>query len=378
MRRKQIAIVLQTVNGCRRPIVLGVSRYTAQRADWSLRWCFVDRSPLDEGYLSNVDGILCVTEDPAWAESVFNRSRPVVLAGCRPLAADHGAVFCDPEKTGALAAQHLHQSGHDHLACLYQQGELGESLRRGFVEQARRQEVEAKVLCLPATSDEMNNGFQATISDWLLKLPRPTGLFVSCDRWGANLCELARESHIVVPEDLAVIAPGNDLDIASMSRPALSIVEQPCENIGLQAAALLADMLGGGTSRHVALSPQQVLRCASTDSLATADVNVRQAVEYIRQNAHRPIGVRDVLKSVHSSRRALEQRFRRALRRTIMEEIRRTRFELASSFLAKGSLPISQVALQCGLGSSAHLNQLTRRYTGLSPREVRQRARLES
>ena len=135
-----------------------------------------------------------------------------------------------------------------------------------------------------------------------MTLPRPTGLFVTCDRWGTNLCELARETHIVVPEDLAIVAPGNDFDMASVSQPALSIIDQPWESIGSKAAALLADMMAGAGPRLVALSPQHVQRCTSTNSLATADAHVRQAVAFIHHHAHQPIGVRDVLKSVHSSR----------------------------------------------------------------------------
>ena len=99
---------------------------------------------------SCADGLILVCEDPAWVENAVERSQPAVIAGCRPLTANRAAVYCDPRKIGELAAQHLRQSGHNYLACLCHEGDLAQGLRHGFVEQARRHEIEPAVHFLPA------------------------------------------------------------------------------------------------------------------------------------------------------------------------------------------------------------------------------------
>ena len=85
-------------------------------------------------------------------------------------------------------------------------------------------------------------------------------------------------------------------------------------------------------------------------------------MQFIRAHAHQPIGVRDVLKAAHSSRPALEQKFRRMLHRTIMEEIRCARLDLALQLIADDSVSLNHIAPRCGLSTSTQLSQLTRRY----------------
>jgi LacI family transcriptional regulator len=70
---------------------------------------------------------------------------------------------------------------------------------------------------------------------------------------------------------------------------------------------------------------------------------------------------------VDNSRRSLEQRFRKQVGRTIMEEIRRAHIRLALKLLAETHVPMSEVAKRCGLTSATQLGALVRRYTGKTP-----------
>ena len=92
------------------------------------------------------------------------------------------------------------------------------------------------------------------------ELPRPTGMFVVCGRLAANLCELALKLGRIVPNDLAIIATGNDLAAALVSRPSLSTVGNTTREIGFQAAAEVSRLSGRLPGRQIVLSPGHVVR----------------------------------------------------------------------------------------------------------------------
>src|SRR5690606_32354367 len=48
------------------------------------------------------------------------------------------------------------------------------------------------------------------IRDWLLGLPRPTGVLAPNDLWAVELIKICREIDLRVPEDIAVLGVDND------------------------------------------------------------------------------------------------------------------------------------------------------------------------
>ena len=70
----------------------------------------------------------------------------------------------------------------------------------------------------------------------------------------------------------------------------------------------------------------------SSNLQAVPDVYVAAAVRFIQEQSHRPFKVDDILRAVPIARRALERRFRKWLKRSILEEIRRAHVERAKLF----------------------------------------------
>jgi LacI family transcriptional regulator len=111
----------------------------------------------------------------------------------------------------------------------------------------------------------------------------------------------------------------------------------------------------------------EVVARQSTDVLATDDKRVILALDFIRQNARRPISSRDVARFVGVSRAALGPRFKAVTRRTVNEEIRRVRLDLVKDLLAHSSTPIKQIAIETGFSGVEYLTRVFRAATGQTP-----------
>jgi LacI family transcriptional regulator len=98
-------------------------------------------------------------------------------------------------------------------------------------------------------------------------------------------------------------------------------------------------------------------------------------VRFIRERAHAGIDVADVVAHARTSRRWLEQRFRKQLDRTPAEEIRRVKIERVRRLLAAGDEPLEDVASACGFDYAEVMTRVFRRETGMTPSAYRRRFR---
>ena len=123
------------------------------------------------------------------------------------------------------------------------------------------------------------------------------------------------------------------------------------------------------------VAPHQITVRQSSDILAVGDQNIANAVQFIVKNAHRPIGVLDLLCQVPLSRRTLEQRFQSVLGCTPAEKIRHVRIQLAQQKLVDTNDSIESIAQRCGFSGDNQMVAVFRRVLGITPRQYRQRYR---
>ena len=109
----------------------------------------------------------------------------------------------------------------------------------------------------------------------------------------------------------------------------------------------------------------------STDIVAFDDPEVAAALHFLHDHAGEPIAVGDVVEHLLISRRSLEMRFRKAVGRTIHEELQRVRLERAKRLLLETDLPIPSVAEAAGFASPSYLGQVFRRTFGVTPARYR-------
>lgn len=228
-----------------------------------------------------------------------------------------------------------------------------------------------------ATPDTCRDENPAAIMAWLGRLKKPCGVFALCDRWARMVARYARAAQLRVPEDIALIGVDNDAFECEIASPPLSSVAVPWRSVGEAAARLVLHGLNGEAiaGRRVLIDPLDVVVRRSSDAFAINDWSVSKAVAWIHGHAEGRLTVPMIAKAIRVSRRRLERQFRSQLGRTVVEEIRRTRVELARQLLRTTELPLPEVARRCGFTTSALLNVAFRREVGVPPGAYRRSAR---
>lgn len=96
-----------------------------------------------------------------------------------------------------------------------------------------------------------------------------------------------------------------------------------------------------------------------------------EAMRFIRENAHRPIAVRDVAAQCGIERRTLERRFNRARLPSVGRSIILQRIARAELLLAETPMQVKEVAYACGFGSPQRMIYDFRRVRGVTPGSLR-------
>src|SRR5262249_13235700 len=202
---------------------------------------------------------------------------------------------------------------------------------------------------------------------WVESLPKPVGIMACYDFKGQQLLDICRELDIAVPEQMAVIGVDNDVRLCRLCTPPLSSVIPDTHRTGYEAARLLDRMMQGETIRETAIlvPPRGIAERQSTDVYAIEDEDLVTALRFIREHACTGIGVADVLRVVPLSRRMLEHRFQKLVRRTPHAEIIRIRMERVARLLRETERPLTEVAARSGFESAEYLSVAFKKYTGV-------------
>jgi LacI family transcriptional regulator len=174
---------------------------------------------------------------------------------------------------------------------------------------------------------------------------------------------------------VAVLGAGNTALLCDLMEPALSSLEYGFERVGLRAAELLERLMSGKRAPRapVLLAPSGIVSRRSSDMFAVDDPVVSAALRAIWARSAKPLRVSTVLEEVPSSRRTLERRFRRAMGRSLHDEIRRSHVERSKRLLVETREPLKVVAARAGFLDAPQFSRVFRAAEGLSPQEYRDR-----
>jgi LacI family transcriptional regulator len=214
------------------------------------------------------------------------------------------------------------------------------------------------------------------LSHWLKMLPKPVGVMTCNDARAQQVIDACKLADLNVPEAVAVIGVDNDDLVCDTTAPPLSSVTLGTEKAGYETAELLDKMMSKRKikSPRIAILPTHVEIRQSSDILAIEDPEVAKAVNFIRTSRNKQeITVDDVVAVTSLARRALEQRFRKALNRSIYDEIRRVCVERVARMLLETSMPVFQIATSLGYSSSEHIARPFRAEKGMSPKQYRRK-----
>lgn len=225
----------------------------------------VDQQHLQRLVERRVDGVIFRPSDDGATDSHFEEIRkrniPLVVIDRFLPKAHCDFVGTDDYMGGTLAAHHLLELGHRHLAHLAGPDFVSTARRRrrGFEDTIHDAGGECQVISLQGFHDL--EGVQALLRQKEL----PTAVFCANDDTAADFSRLARSAGIRIPEDISVVGFA-DLAIAKQLDPALTTIRQHPEEIGRRAASLILESLGhngAGQKRsyeNVQLAPELVIR----------------------------------------------------------------------------------------------------------------------
>ncbi len=377
MDSPRVLVVLGTESACLRGTLRGFMAAAHER-----KWTLLHYHPLsDLDWLLHAWSPAAVVIGPELAgESVERFGSAALVSVLVDRSEDRMAsVGIDEEAVAHFALRHLRERGLENVSTFrFDEARFAVARERAFVEGARAVGLNV----LPGWGSEAFTRAERVerpdaLIAWLREVPKPCGIFTCTDSWGRTVARYAREAGVRVPEDVAIVGADNDGLECELISPPLSSVMIPWEEVGQKAAALVHSALSRRSvaGKRVRVAPAGVEPRRSTDVLAIEDVLVSHAVSWIRDHAHQRLTVPMVARAVGGGRQRLERRFRRALDRTVQEEIRRAHVEAAKKLLSTSKATLAEVAKRSGFASAALLNTAFQREVGTPPGAYRKQVR---
>ena len=412
MREMPRVILLLTDNGgYDRGILQGIVRYARIHGPWNL--CFAGMEPalplpeiecvsdarnnlsrrpeypptrLPDLRRWDVNGIIGRIQNRRVAKMALAAKVPVIaldlseeqLAGDLPQS-KVSEIRSDSHEAGQMAAEHLLERGFRQFAyCGYIGRTWSERSRKGFCLRIQKAGYPCDFYAPPVRKRPMLwQQERPYVTAWLRALPKPVGVMSCNDIRGRQVLEAGALGELSIPDEVAVVGVDDDQLLCELSNPPLSSVALNAEQGGFQAAELLDELMSCHRKkpRRIDVKPLWVVARQSTDVLAVDDPEIAAAMRYIRDNLQTPLSVQNIVDHVALSRRTLELRFEKVLKRSIRGEIQHARLAWVKRLLVETGLPIAKIAFLVGFNGHSYLTEVFRRDVGETPAQYRARHR---
>lgn len=242
----------------------------------------------------------------------------------------------------------------------------------GFCETIRAKGRDVAVFVHPDDLDE--NPY--ALRNWLKGLPKPTAIMTASDKLASEVIQAAHSGRIKVPKEVAVIGTDDSEIICENTRPRLTSVRPGHEACGYVAAEELARLMRGCKPCTRIIPHEKITDRESLAVCIPATHLVATADSYIEEHAVDGIGVDDVARYLHVSRRLLSLRYAEFMQESIHCAIVRRRLEKVCELLVKTDMPIMEISARCGFANNNYLKNLFRNRFGVPMRDWRAQNRV--
>jgi DNA-binding LacI/PurR family transcriptional regulator len=174
------------------------------------------------------------------------------------------SVTAANERGAYEAASYLLRHGHKRLAIITGPRHLTSAQDRlnGFKRALSEKRISIGAEYIQEAAFDRHSGYLKAV--FLLRLiPRPTAIFAGNDMIAFGALLAFREMGLHCPEEISLMGFDN-LDLAEMTNPPLSSVSQPGYQMGMAAAQILVDRVGGasGPAKHLVLKTALQIRAS--------------------------------------------------------------------------------------------------------------------
>ncbi|MCE5279238.1 MAG: substrate-binding domain-containing protein [Planctomycetaceae bacterium] len=207
----------------------------------------------------------------------------------------------------------------------------------------------------------------------LAGMPVPLGVLACSDADAVALENVALEAGISIPEELAIIGPGNEPYWSDLAPVPLSQVDADHQQMGYQAAGALRGLMSGAAQGGFLppVRPKCVCTRRSSDCVAIPHREAAAAITFIWKHFRDAITPGRVAREIGLTRQRLDAVLKQHTGRTLAGEIEHKRMELAMAMLRDGQDKVRIIADQCGFTNSLSLNRAFRRTLGMPPQQWR-------
>jgi len=379
----KVILLIETSRGWCRGLLRGIAKYSRLHGPWG--FYRLSEFYWQPGHIKkkrelallkdwNATGI--ITREMNMIQELLDLGIPVIGSETNvPLPKNLPYIDSNCEKTGQIAAEYLLNKGFRSFAyCGFSDTNWSKERLKSFKEAVEAAGYTVAVYQKPmAKVRKLWKDESGVMTEWLRSLPKPLGLMTCSDDRSQHILEACKLARMHVPEEVAIIGTDNDELLCELSSPTLSSVAFNLEKAGFEAAKLLDELMDGEPMKgqKIIVQPTAVITRQSTDILAVDDAEVAAAIRYIREHANSMIQVRDIIEATSISRRSLEQRFRRVLNRSILDEIKRVHTEQVARMLIETNYSVKKITLALGHQSIDNISRYFKQFTGLSPSEYR-------
>jgi LacI family transcriptional regulator len=380
---RRVAVVIEASNAYARGLLAGIHRHVREHDPWTVFLPEHGRGapPLESLTRWHGDGVIARIETRATAKALETLRRklgiPVIDVSAARLIPDLPYVETDDAAIATVAADHFFERDFRHFAFLGDDRfQWSENRCRAFVEAVAGKGHDVAVYShhrrkmAPADDD-------AAVESWLAGLPKPVALLACYDIRGLQAIDACRRAGIAVPDEVAVLGVDDDDVLCGLASPPLSSVIPDAIGAGRRAAELLEQLMQGKPleGSEWLLPPLGIATRQSTDVLAIDDPLVVAAVRQIRDHACDGIKVTDVVRSLKTTRRALENRFTKRVGHTPHEEIARVQFRRVEQLLRETELSLAAIASRAGFKHTEYMTVAFTKRHGMPPSRWRQERR---
>jgi len=367
-KQQTIALTFQPDIPWLREVFPGIVQYAEEQETWQLTFLH-PYSHRDSS--SEISGVLA-------ARSPRNE----MLCQC-PIVhiapEDRPHVITDNHKAGARACEHLMERGYRTLL-FFQTGNQNDKVpflrEQGFREAARDAGLEVTTFDVGPRTHKRRKWVMedqmADLGELLKDLQGPIGAAACNPDHVQRLHSVCLQSGLRIPEDIGIVSPTESTVILPFLQPGISSVHHDRHAIGYEAARLLhLRMQGMDIPDQTLIPPKEIIVRGSTDHRIVGDPLCEQIVNYIWDHLEQAPTTADLAKKFHLSERTLYRRFAAYVGRTPSEELRHARIETAKRLLNTTSLPLIDIALECGYGGQSQFNRDFKQVTGGTPGSFR-------
>lgn len=220
-----------------------------------------------------VDGFIVATgrlDDQPVIAGAFGDGVPVVMVNRWAGSAPYPVVTADNERGIRAAVEHLHELGHRRIAHLAGPSNFSTTRQRAEAFEAvtaSMADVAASVVEAGALSADAG---AAAMDELLTRAsPRPTAVIAANDLVALGAIRSLRSHGLRCPEDVSVVGY-NDMPFAADFWPALTTVQIPLREIGVQGARMLLDAIEAGHQEPATLTLPVTLVVRGSTTIAPA------------------------------------------------------------------------------------------------------------